>query len=87
MVERMSAPRQVAYDEIMDRGFELAYERHKLQRAYIRPTGILLPKRLRVFYDGEDADPNFSGSLFGLPITWAEGEEWGIIVHLPKPKE
>lgn len=63
----------------------LMYERSRLLKAGIEPTRVLLPARLNVPHDGEDAT-DFEGSCMGLPITWSQREEWGLVVTLPEPR-
>lgn len=79
------ARRLAAEREVRDRFPGLMYERSRLGMAGIDPTRVLLPARLNVLYDGDDAT-DFEGSCMGLPITWSEGELWGLIVTLPEPR-
>ena len=75
--------RRAAEAEVRERFPGLMYKRAQLRKAGIEPTRVLLPARLNVPYDGEDAT-DFEGSCMGLPITWSEGEHWGLIVTLPE---
>jgi hypothetical protein len=75
-----------AYNEIMSRMPGLMYERHKLQMAYIQPTAVMLPARLNVPYDGEDAT-DAKATLMGLPVVWVDEERWGLVVEIPIKKE
>lgn len=79
------ARRIAAEREVRDRFPGLMHERSRLRMAGIEPSRVLLPARLNVPYDGEDAT-DFEGSCMGLPITWSEREEWGLIVTLPEPR-
>lgn len=78
------AARLAAAQEVRERFPGLMYERTRLRSAGIEPTRVLLPARLSVPYEGEDAT-DFEGSCMGLPITWSDREEWGLIVTLPRP--
>jgi hypothetical protein len=78
------AARLAAAAEVRYRFPGLMYERSRLRKAGIQPTAVLLPARLNVPYEGEDAT-DFKGSCMGLPITWSDDERWGLIVTLPEP--
>ena len=79
------ARRIAAEREVRDRFPGLMYERSRLRSAGIEPSRVLLPSRLNVPYDGEGAS-DFEGSCMGLPITWSDRDEWGLIVTLPGPQ-
>lgn len=68
------------YEELVKNLPGLMYlkDRHEMYR--IDPTGVIVPARLKPELEGE-------AFLMGLPVTWVEGEQWGLITHLPKPKE
>ena len=77
------ARRLAAEREVRDRLPGLMYERSRLRKAGIEPSRVLLPARLNVPYEGEDAT-GFEGSCMRLPITWSPGEQWGLVVTLPE---
>lgn len=65
---------------------ELMYQRHLLLKHYLNPTGVVLPARLNKPYEEADAT-NRPATLFGLPITWSEKEEWGLIMHVAERRK
>jgi hypothetical protein len=73
---------QEAEIEISLRLPELNRLYHSCLRNQMLVTSVVLPARLNIPYEGDDADPNFKGSCFGLPITWVEEERWGVICAL-----
>ena len=85
MSAELIAKRDAASLEIMGRFPGLVYERSRLASAGIRPTGVLLPARLNVPYDGPDAT-NLKATFMGLPVTWSETEQWGLVINLPQAR-
>lgn len=83
--DQLDAQQKAAYEEIMGRLGELMREKHLIETYAIRPTGVILPKRLNHPYTGDDAttDP---AKLMGLPVTWSDNEEWGLIRHIAKER-
>lgn len=77
--------RFAAFAEVANRLPGLMYEEDRLRSAHIEPTGVLLPARLNVPYEGPDAS-DFKATCLGLPVTWSETEQWGLIVALPEAK-
>lgn len=60
----------------------LMLQKHQLKLAGITPTAVLLPSRFNTRYDGKDADPEFKGTMLGLPIEFSTDERWGLIVEV-----
>jgi len=81
---KKDAERLAAEREVRDRFPGLMHDRYRLRSAGFEPSGVLLPARLNVPYDGPDAT-DFKTTCMGLPVTWSEGEHWGLIVTLPEP--
>ena len=77
----LTPQQKAAYDEIMGRVPELMYQRQLMPRVYLNPTGVVLPARPNEPYEGLDATDR-PATMFGLPITWSEREEWGLVLHL-----
>lgn len=79
--ESNEAAREAARREVMDNFRALRTRRLLLRKAGMEPTSVVIPGRLNVPYDGDDAT-DFGGSCMGLPITWGAGEQWGFVVEV-----
>ncbi len=79
MSEQNEAAREAARREVMDNYPALATRRSLLRAAGMEPSGVVIPGRLNVPYDGDDAT-DYKATCMGLPVTWSDGEEWGLVV-------
>lgn len=75
------AAREAARREVMDHLWALQTRKVLLRKAGMEPSGVVLPGRLNVPYDGDDAT-DFKAECMGMPVTWSEGEQWGFIVEV-----
>lgn len=67
------------YQEVMQHMPELMKKKRELDRFHVRLIAVVLPARLNKPYKGDDADPNFRGTMMGLPIVWSDEEVWGVV--------
>jgi len=71
---------RAAYSEIMDNMPKLMYLKHQLALEAIRPSGVVLPARLKPKEEGVS-------TLMCLPVTWSEKEEWGLFLGITPTKK
>lgn len=82
--ERMSeneVAREAAHREVLENLPALMRRKAKIRKAGMEPTSVVIPGRLNVPYDGDDAT-DFEGSCMNMPITWSVGEQWGFVVEI-----
>jgi hypothetical protein len=79
--QKMMAPWDVAAAEVQDHLPALMIERSRLRSAGFNPTAVVIPARLNVPYEGDDAT-DYKATCMGLPAQWSEGEQWGLVIPL-----
>lgn len=72
------AAREAAHLEVMTNFAVLRREANVIKQFGLMPTGVLIPARLNVPYDGPDATDE-PARLMHLPVRWGAGEHWGMV--------
>lgn len=81
MANENEVAREAARREVMGNFLALRTRRLRLREAGMEPTSVVIPDRMNVPYDGDDAT-DYKGSCMGLPITWSADERWGFVVEV-----
>lgn len=76
-----AAAREAAREEALANIPALMRRRAKLRKAGMEPTSVVLPDRLNIPYEGDDAT-DFQATCMNMPVTWSTGERWGFVVEV-----